>query len=165
MKKVFGICSLFLLLLTACEGPQGPPGIEGIPGRDGTNSGIEPVVVEFTVDFNPDRNFTAIIDLPDGVEPSDTVLVYRNFLIDDNGNDVEVWEPLPSIVYTDEGSFQYLYNYNLRTIELSLNGNYDLNRVDINDRVNQFFKFVLIPTEVLTGVDINNIDEVLSIIK
>ena len=161
MKNILLLFSTLMFTLISCEGPQGPPGVpgpEGIPGRD-ANEEITTVVIEEVVDFNSTNNFAPIVPLINGVAPTDTVLVYRGFNVGDN-NDILVWEPLPNTIYTDAGSFQYVFNYNEIEVELAINSSFEIAQIDSRDLTGQLFKFVIIPTRELTNVDISNFEEV-----
>ncbi|MGB3590429.1 MAG: dihydrolipoamide dehydrogenase [Nonlabens sp.] len=156
MKKLLLLFSL-VVLLSACEGNQGPPGVN-----------IVAQSFERTVDFGgPD--YTTFIPFPLGIEafPNDMVLVYR--LQDEvpaaNGGTVDVWTLLPQIFYTTTGEeFQYNFNATSGDVELLMDAP-DRTLLDvIEDRfvLGQTFRIVVLPVSYINGVDLSDMNAVMS---
>lgn len=161
MKKISLLFAFIAFTLTSCSsdepGPQGPP---GEPGINIVGQTFEFEDVDFT--YFADGNFYAtVIDIPAEIEvlESDAILVYRREVIDGS----ETWSMIPQNYFLDEGIIQYVFNYTATDIELLIDGNYDLSGLDGAFTQNQFFRFIVVPSDyaTATGVDVSDYDAVM----
>ncbi|GAB2772384.1 collagen-like protein [Salinimicrobium soli] len=160
MKKIFYLLTLVSFTLASCsdEGPPGPPGEPGV--------NIVGQTFEFeNVDFNYDGDFNLysyFITIPAEIEvlPSDAILVYRREILDG----AETWSLIPQNFFLDEGIIQYVYNHTDADIELIIDGNFDLSTLSTAWTDDQFFRFIVIPSDFAldTGVDVSDMNAVLS---
>jgi len=158
MKKLALTIGTFLaLFIISCEGPDGPPGPPGPPGADGVNivgETYELANINFTNNAN-DVQYTFSQSLVEG----DAVLVYRLESITDG---LDVWEPLPTATFTfSDGNFlQYRFNYTLGDVIIIAESN-DLSTIDPSLTQNQVFRIVVVPSDLLSTLDTNNLEAVM----
>ena len=110
----------------------------------------------FTVNNGYKINFR----LPYTIYTSDMILVYR-LTGTVNGNDL--WEFLPETHYFPDGTRDFSYNFDFTSndVQVYLEGN-NLGSLNSVYRLNQTFRFVVIPAELRYVVDFNNYLEVMN---
>ena len=162
MKKISLLFAFIAFSLTSCSsdepGPQGPPGPPGPPGEPGVNilgQTFEFEDVDFTY-YDDDNFYATVITIPSEIEviESDAILVYRRGVVDGT----EIWSMIPQNIFLDEGIIQYAFNHTADDIELLIDGNFDLSNLDDGFTQNQFFRFIVVPSDfaVDTGVDVSD---------
>ena len=158
MKYISALLVVFSLLLVSCEGDPGPPGPPGLIAQS----------FERTVDFGPPF-YEATLEIPLTIElfESDMVLVYR-FLGQIDG--LDVWKILPETVYIETGEeFQYNFEHNFDFVTLFIDAPATFNFNDLlpQERLNQTFRVVVIPTDLVFGnnIDITNFEEVAAFLQ
>lgn len=167
MKKIFLLFALVTFSFTACSDDDGERGPQGPPGEPGVN--ILGQTFEFEdVDFDyyEDGNFYAtVITIPSEIEvlESDAILVYRREVIDGT----ETWSMIPQNFFLEEGTIQYVFNHTPDDIELLIDGNFDLSQLDGAYTQNQFFRFIVVPSNFAldTGVDISDYEAVMEVLE
>jgi hypothetical protein len=145
--------SFLLLSVFGCEGPvgpAGPQGPQGAPGVDGVN--ILGSVFEVEADFNPDENFMRFFSFPtDEIEvfDSDVVLVYILWEVveDSNGDPLDLWRLLPQTVFTQEGAFQYNFDYTALDVRFFMEGEIDMSTLGNDYTQDQIFRIVVLPAD------------------
>ena len=164
MKKLSFLFAFIAISFTSCSSDEpGPPGPPGEPGVNIVGQTFEFEDVDF--EYFADGNFYAtVIDIPAEIEvlSSDAVLVYRREVIDGT----ETWSMIPQNFFLAEGTIQYVFNHTPDDIELLIDGNFDLSTLDGGFTQNQFFRFVVVPSDFAldTGVDVSNYEAVMQAI-
>ncbi len=141
-----------LIALAACnnddgligpEGPMGPVGPQGPQGVQG-ESGF---LFEFpNIDFiAPD--YSALLELPQDFEVfnEDKALVY--LLWDVTDNDVDVWRPLPQSIITNDGIYQYNYDFTMFDVNVFMDAQFPLANLLDGDLLGQVFRVVIVPAQ------------------
>lgn len=162
MKKILLTLAAALVLFTSCEGPQGPPGLDGI--------NILGQTFERTVNFqfNSNSNLQQVslsIESPLRLFESDIVLVYRL-----ENEFPDVWGMLPQNFFLANGDIiQYVYNYSIEgsflfSVNLFIDGNFNLNTLGSAFTQNQTFRIVVVPSDFATtsGVNVHDYHAVMS---
>jgi hypothetical protein len=157
MKNILSLISVFALLLTACEGEQGPPGFDGLDGLDGEI--IASSAFEIEVDFNTVNNFEYIESYGFNVLPSDVTLVY---ILWDTINGQDIWRLMPQTITFDDGSLVYNFDFTQEDVRFFLDGTVDFNTLDDVWTQDQVFRVVVVPADNIGGINLSNIDAVLS---
>jgi hypothetical protein len=156
MKRILSLITVFTLLLTACEGPQGPPGFDGLDGEIIASSAFE-----IEVDFNDANNYEFIEAYGFEVLPSDVTLVYILWETD-NGQDI--WRLLPQTVYlNDDSTLVYNFDFTQSDVRFFLDGTTDFDALDNVWTQDQVFRVVVVPADNIDGVDVSDINAVLSL--
>jgi hypothetical protein len=156
MKRILSLITVFTLLLTACEGPQGPPGFDGLDGEIIASSAFE-----IEVDFNDANNYEFIEAYGFEVLPSDVTLVYILWETD-NGQDI--WRLLPQTVYlNDDSTLVYNFDFTQSDVRFFLDGTTDFGTLDNVWTQDQVFRVVVVPADNIDGVDVSDINAVLSL--
>ncbi len=108
-------------------------------------------------------NYTIRYTFPNAIYQSDMVLVYR-LTGASNGNDL--WEFLPETHYFADGTRNFSYNFDFtkNDVQIYLEGN-NLGTLDAAYRLNQIFRIVVVPADLIYGVDKNNYFEVMNVLK
>lgn len=129
----------------------------------GDNDTISTVFEIERVSFLPSNNFIVRFIFPNTIVPSDMVLVYR---LGGTLNGRDVWEFLPETYYFDNGTRDFSYNFNFTNafVDIYLNGN-DLLSVPSGNRLNQVFRIVVVPANLINAVDKNNFQSVMATLK
>ncbi len=156
MKKFILLLALAVTFI-ACEGDQGPPGVT-IVGQS----------FEREVDFRPENDYAAFIPFPNGIEAfeTDRVLVYRLEFVDDavDGGTVDVWSLLPQLKYTIDGeSFQYNFVSSGGDVEIFMDSpdRALLDVIDFDFVEDQIFRIVILPVDLIQGVDLMDYEAVM----
>ncbi|NJY63219.1 collagen-like protein [Salinimicrobium sp. CDJ15-81-2] len=166
MKKILLLFTLVSFSFTSCsdDGETGPPGPPGEPGVNILGQTFEFEDVDF--DYYEDGNFYAtVITIPSEIEvlESDAILVYRREVIDGT----ETWSMIPQNFFLEEGIIQYVFNHTADDIELLIDGNFDLSQLDGAYTQNQFFRFIVVPSDFAldTGVDVSDYEAVMEVLE
>tara|TARA_R110000868_G_scaffold267026_2_gene526291 strand:+ start:583 stop:1089 length:507 start_codon:yes stop_codon:yes gene_type:complete len=154
MKKVTLLGIFLAVFAISCEGPQGPPGFDGVNIVGAT---YEIDNVDFAVGTNTIR-YTFPQDLANG----DAVLVYRLEAVQDG---LDIWEPLPTatIFFEGGGFLQYRFNYTIADVDIIIESD-DLATIGTEFMLNQVFRIIVVPSDLIGTIDTSNIDNVLNLI-
>lgn len=155
------LCAIFaIMVFGACEGPPGRDGFNGINGVDGAD-GVNDVIgiaIDRVVDFGIQDNFAVTIQFPQEIEvfEEDIVLVYRLAETLSNGNNtpIDVWQALPQNFFLQEGILQYNYDYTFLNCSIFLDGNFDLNALGTAFTLQQIFRIVIMPADIINARDV-----------
>ena len=158
MKRILSVISVFALLLTACEGDPGPPGFDGFDGEDGGI--IVSSAFEIVVDFDDSNNYEFIEAYGFEVFPSDVTLVY---ILWNTIDGQDVWRLMPQTVVFSDGSLVYNFDFTQSDVRFFLDGTTDLSLLDDVWTQDQVFRVVVVPADNIDGIDINNLNAVMSI--
>jgi hypothetical protein len=164
MKKIFLLFALVSFSLTSCSddgeiGPQGPPGEPGVNILGQTFGDLTARNFTFDADFNLYNHY---FEIPGDIEiyESDAILAYRLEVI----GDVETWSLLPKSYFLEDGRIiQYSFNHSAEDVEILITGNFDLETLSEDYLQNQYFKFVVVPSDFIDemSIDISNHDAVM----
>jgi len=161
MKKIITLLAIIGMFgFQGCTGPEGPPGPPGFDGQDGLIAdAIEITNVSFTTShsFGIFKNFTTLFF------SSDLVLVYRLFAV---VNGTDVWSLIPETHYFPNGTldFSYDFDFTRNDVNIFMVGS-NLGTVADQFRLNQIFRIVVIPANLINGIDKNNYNAVMSTLK
>jgi hypothetical protein len=158
MKKIITLLAVFgIMVFSSCEGPPGPP---GIPGQDGL---IAEAIEITNVSFTASNSFGVFKTFGVPIYASDMVLVYRLSAI---VNGTDVWSLLPETHYFNDGTldFSYDFDFTRNDVNIFLVGN-NLGTVSDQFRINQIFRIVIIPANLVNGIDKKNYNAVMSTLK
>ncbi len=167
MKKLSILFAFIAFSLTSCSsdepGPQGPPGEPGV-NIVGQTFEYEDVDFEYLADGN--IYTSGIFDFPTDIEilESDAILIYRRQILDG----VETWSLIPQNFFLDDGNIiQYVYNQTATDVEIIIEGNFDLSALPDRFTQNQFFRFVVVPSDFAfdNGIDVSNYEAVMQAIE
>lgn len=155
MKKIITLLFVATLVFTSCEGPEGPPGIPGEPGTNIVGKTFEYRNVTFTA---PNYTFEDTYDPP--LFEGDVMLAYR---LETTTGGLKVWEPLPTVSYFNDATgdnLLYRFNFTINDINIIVeSSNYSAFGADMLS--NQTFRVVIVPSDLISKVDISNIDAVM----
>lgn len=156
MKKIFlFLAATGIISLSSCEGPEGPPGPTGYTA--------ESEVFEVNTSFTPSNNYSQIYALNPNILPSDNILVYELYDVQDG---FDTWALLPQIYYFPEGQAQYNYNFSYDQFTLLIDADFDLSLLPANFTQNKIFRIVVVPGYFSKeSVDIKNYDAVIEALK
>lgn len=165
MRFSFYIMFILAFSMFSCkeyvEGPQGPAGRDGLNGIDGKD-GEEAFVLEYEVDFvGPD--YSVLINFPDDFYPlsSDVVQVYLLWEVEE---EVDIWRPLPQTIFTNDGLFQYNYDFTFDNVKLFLDAEFPISSMGAGYLLDQIMRIVVIPGQFLEDarmdLDLSDYDEV-----
>ncbi|MCM5662921.1 hypothetical protein [Galbibacter mesophilus] len=152
MKKIIALLFVSTFIFTACEGPEGPP---GEPGTVIVGETFEYANVSFT----PQNEFLFTATYNPPLVNGDAILVYRLEGVV-SGNDV--WEPLPTVFFNNDtgDDLRFRFNYTLNRVRiLAESSDYSAFGPDLLS--NQVFRAVIVPADLINGVDTSNINEVM----
>lgn len=147
MKKISLLFAL-ILVIVSCEGDRGPIGPPGPIGDPGV--ALIGTILEIEGDFTSQNGYSFVYEFPPSeveVFESDVVQVYLlEDVINDNGESVDLWTPLPNSFFFDDGS-QLVYNYNhtFFDVNIFLDGNVNFNTLPNAYLTNQVFRIAIIP--------------------
>lgn len=165
MKKLSFLFAFIAFTITSCTSDEpGPPGPPGEPGVNILGQTFEFEDVDF--EYFEDANFYAtVITIPAEIEvlESDAILVYRREVVDGT----ETWSMIPQNFFLEEGIIQYVFNHTADDIELLIDGNFDLATLDGAFTQNQFFRFIVVPSDFAldTGVDVSDYEAVMEVLE
>ncbi|TDD95268.1 hypothetical protein [Flavobacterium cellulosilyticum] len=113
--------------------------------------------------FTSTNGYKVKFIFPNTIISSDMVLVYR-LSGSSNGNDL--WEFLPETHYFADGTRNFSFNFDFtqNDVQIYLEGN-NLQTVGGEFRLNQTFRFVVVPANLIYGVDKNNYVSVMAAIN
>ena len=162
MKRLFSLFTVFALFFIACEGPQGPPGFDGLDGLDGLDGAIiASSAFEIEIDFNDGNNYEFIEAYGFEVLPSDVTLVYILWETD-NGQDI--WRLMPQTTYlNDDSTLVYNFDFTQSDVRFFLDGTTDFSTLDDVWTQGQVFRVVVVPADNVAGIDVSDINAVLSL--
>ena len=151
MKKFIpGAILLSFALLSGCiteEGPQGPPGPVGPQGPAGVDAENAYVFEYENINFTaPD--YDAILSYPDDFEglASDVALAYLLWGVENvDGEDLEIWRPLPQTVLTEFGTLIYNYDFTLNDVRIFLDADFSLDQLGAIDTDDWVARVVVVP--------------------
>ncbi|HEA30591.1 MAG TPA: hypothetical protein ENH91_11445 [Leeuwenhoekiella sp.] len=154
MKKIFGLLGIFALVLTGCSGNDGRDGL------DGQDAPLPNVFEEnVTYEYNQvDNNWVSETLGYDGTVNGDIFLVYLNV-----GNDV--YSPMPISFFDEQGTFQYEFNHNASSVQLTIEGDNDLSTLPASRTDNILVRVAIIPaalSEDFSTEDLSNFNTVMS---
>lgn len=146
-----------------CTGPEGPPGPPGYDGQDGQDGLIADAIEITNVSFTTSNNFGIFKAFAKPIYASDMVLVYRLSAVT-NGTDV--WSLIPETHYFSDGTLDFSYDFDFTKYDVNIFmvGN-NLGTVSDQFRFNQVFRIVVIPANLINGIDKNNYNAVMSALK
>ena len=167
MKKISLLFAFIAFSLTSCSSDEpGPPGPPGEPGLNIVGQTFEYESVDF--DYLAEANIytSGIIDFPDDIEilESDAILIYRREVLDG----VETWSLIPQNFFLEGNNIiQYVYNQTATDVEIVIDGNFDLSSLGEGFTQDQFFRFVVVPSDfaIDTGIDVSNYEAVMQVIE
>jgi len=167
MKKITFLLLSLTFILTACEGDPGPPGPPGSSGQNGVN--FVGQSFEVNLDFTSSNNYAETVEIPLDIDlfESDMVLVYRLVDVVDG---YDVWKSLPETIYvndTEEFQYNFEHNFDFVTIFIESHPTFDYNLVLDDERINQIFRVVVLPVDLINSndIDINNYGEVMNYVE
>lgn len=151
MKKLTVLGIFLAVFAISCEGPQGPAGFDG-DALVGDTYEID------NVDFNEIDN-TIAVQFNQDIVNGDAVLVYR---LDGVDNNLDIWEPLPTTIFLEGTSYlQYRFNYTLADVEIIVESD-NLNAISDDFMLNQVFRIVVLPSDLIGTVDTSNFNAVMT---
>ncbi len=128
-------------------GPQGPAGPQGSQGPQG-EPGEEAFVFEYEGVSFTGPEYEIILPYADDFVAlqSDVALVYFLWdVVDNNGENVEVWRPLPQNIFTENGLLQYNFDFTIYDVRLFLDANYSLDLLTAIDTDDWIVRIVVVP--------------------
>ena len=158
MKRILSFTTVFILLLTACEGPQGPPGFDGFDGQDGEI--IASSAFEIELDFTDANNYEFIEAYGFEVLPTDVTLVY---ILWETLNGQDVWRLMPQTVQFDDGNLVYNYDFTQTDVRFFLEGTTNFATLDNTYTLGQVFRVVVVPADNVGRVDLSDLEAVSSL--
>lgn len=157
MKRILSFITVFVLLLTACEGPEGPPGFDGFDGQDGAI--IASSAFEIILDFDDANNYEYIEAYGFEVLPTDVTLVY---ILWETLNGQDVWRLVPQTVEFDDGDLVYNYDFTQSDVRFFLDGSTDFSTLDASYTLEQVFRVVVVPADNVGRVDHSDFETISS---
>jgi hypothetical protein len=123
------------------------------------NDTIAEVIETAPVDFTP-NNFSFRYNFRRSIVTSAVVLVYR---LTGTVNGRDLWEFLPETYYFADGTRDFSYNFDFTNndVQIYLQGN-DLISVPAEYRLNQIFRIVIVPANLVNGIDKNSYPALMS---
>jgi hypothetical protein len=158
MKKIIIILAVIGMFgFQGCTGPEGLPGKDGLPGQ---NNQIVSAIEITKVSFASSNSFGILNTFTKPIYASDMVLVYR---LSEVVSGTDVWSLLPETHYFNDGTRDFAYNFDFtrKDVKIFLEGN-NLGTVPDKYRLNQIFRIVVIPANLINGIDKNNYNAVMS---
>ncbi|KAB1068691.1 hypothetical protein F6U93_06110 [Tamlana haliotis] len=154
-NNILSLGIFIALLIFSCEGPEGPPGRDGAPGSDFVGITYEIGNINFSSNKLDERYV-----FPESNVDGDAILVYR---LEDVDSGLDVWEPLPTatIFFNNGGYFQYRFNYTLGDVDIIAESD-DIDAVGAEFTKNQVFRIVVMPSDLASTIDTNDINAVMS---
>ena len=164
MKKLTALLSLAALVLIACsggsDGSPGAPGAQGPPGEDG----LIGTVFEVEVDFLAVNAWEVLVEIPPEIEVFDTDVIVAYVLVEvDDG--VDVWEPLPQLIYFGADTLLTGFNYTFSDVLFFLDGTVDPASVDPSFTTALVFRVAIIPADFALKLDTTNLPQVMDALQ
>jgi len=160
MKKLAFLLSV--LFIVSCEGPAGPHGPQGPPGSDG----VIGQAFDEQIDFTSGNNYAELVPIPDRIEvyESDIVMVY---LLWDDSNGIDVWQPLPATVFFGDGQLQYAFDFTIENVQIFLDGYTDFTQLSPEFTQGQWFRIVVLPAAYVqnNNIDLQNMEAVMKTVS
>ena len=154
MKKIFGFIGIFALVLSGCSAEDGR---DGLDGQDAQLPNVFQETV--TYEYNQvDNNWVSETLGYDGTVNGDIFLVYLS--IGDG-----VYSPMPISFFDEQGTFQYEFNHDAASIQLTIEGNNDLSNLSANRTDNKLIRVAIIPAALsqdFSTEDLSSFDTVMS---
>ncbi len=149
---LFIFSSIFFSCSDPVEGPRGPQGPQGPPGYDGVD-GENAYTFEYTVDFvAPD--YEVFIDLPDNFTMYEDEVI-QAYLLWEVKDDLDVWRALPQSILTNNGLFQYNYDFTTVDVKLFLDAEFPISNMGSAYMLNQVIRIVVIPAKFFNNPEVN----------
>ncbi len=147
MLKLSLSLTLSCLVLIACSGggssgPPGPTGPAGPPGLDG----LIATVFEVEVDFIAANGYEALVEIPLEIEVFDTDVIVC-YVLDGVDGDVDIWEPLPQLLFFGADTLLYGFNYTFGDVVFFLDGTVDPAGLDPSFTTGLIFRVAIIPAD------------------
>ncbi len=157
MKKLITICSIFLVILTACEGPAGPPGFDGLDGINGADGQDAPLPTVFeesaTFDYNDaDNVWVSQVFSFNGTIDGDVFLTYLEI-------SPGVFTLMPVSFFDEFGEYQYVFDHDVATVQLQIIGDNDLSTLGAESTTNVPVRIAIIPADLVRGASFENIED------
>ncbi len=164
MKKIMILLAVVgTTLLASCTGPEGPPGLDG---ENGTGAAAFDISNQNL--FKENNNLysvsnTFVDEVNNDLQGSDMILVYIKTKSTDAG--LPVWQLIPRTIYFPNGDvLNYDFDFTVKDYIITASGNYVLsNRPDFI--LNQTFRVVIVPNDLLSAVNKNNYLEVMKVLN
>ncbi|MEH6406507.1 MAG: hypothetical protein V7767_04435 [Leeuwenhoekiella sp.] len=143
MKKIlilFSLCAISFISCTGDAGPQGPAGFDGVDGQDGSDAAMANVFGEtanFVYDADSNTWSSEIFDY-NGTVDGDIFLVYLSL-----GDGL--WTPMPASYFDDQGEFQYVFDHDVTTVQVSIIADSDLSTLGTDYIANIPIRVAIIP--------------------
>lgn len=156
MKKIFLLLvTAATVTFTSCNNDDDRPVV------DNDTIGI---TFERTVSFSSAFDYAVTIPLTDyQVLESDVVLVYRQTGVD-GGN--PVWRSVPQTLYFPDGELEYISDFTVNDVVINVDFSQTL---DLNNYQgffqNQLFRIVIVPSDFASQVNVNDYNEVISLMN
>ena len=150
IKLILG--TALVLFFMSCEGPEGPPGLDA----------ELPAVFEENATFSyiaEDNIWVSNLLTFNGTFDGDIFLVFISL---QDG----LFTPLPASIFDEFGEFQYVFDYNIDSVELQIIGDSDLSGLDAASTVNIPTRVAIIPAELISefsATDLLSVDQIMSI--
>ncbi len=155
MKKIITLLAIVgMFSLQGCSTPN-----------DNVDNDTISTVYENSVAYNftSSNAYKVRFVFPNSIVSTDMVLVYR-LTGTSNGNDL--WEFLPETHYFSDGTRDFSYNFDFtrNDVQIYIEANV-LASVPTVNRLNQFFRIVVVPANLVYAVDKNNYPAVMAALK
>lgn len=165
MKKLTTLLSLVALVLIACsgggsDGAPGAPGPQGPPGEDG----LIGTVFEVEVDFTSANGWEVLVEIPLEIEVFDTDVIVA-YLLSDVEDGVDVWEPMPQLIFFGTDTLFTGFNYTFNDVLFFLDGTVDLAALDPVYTTALVFRVAIIPADFAQKLDTTSLPEVMSALQ
>jgi hypothetical protein len=164
MKKIITLLAVIGMFgFQGCTGPEGPPGIPGQDGQDGAVPyafEIKNVNLGRVVDNEYNLKSTFQFEIGDNLRDDETVLMYR--LTDLINSSTPVWQSIPRTTYFDDGNIlDYYFDFSKVDFIITARGSFNLALAP--DYIKgQTFRIVLIPSNLVSSVNVTNYNEVMA---
>jgi hypothetical protein len=80
----------------------------------------------------------------------------------DTINGQDIWRLMPQTITFDDGSLVYNFDFTQEDVRFFLDGTVDFNTLDDVWTQDQVFRVVVVPADNIGGINLSNIDAVLS---
>ena len=165
MKKLTPLLSLLALVLIACsgggsDGAPGAPGPQGPPGEDG----LIGTVFEVEVDFTAANAWEALVEIPPEIEVFDTDVIIA-YILDEVDEGVDVWEPLPQLLFFGPDTLLTGFNYTFGDVLFFLDGTVDPASLDPVYTTAIVFRVAILPADFALKLDTTDLPQVMSALQ